>query len=170
MLPTNCLKAEINGQTYNARRAYRPMSDAVKTKTSPLNSLFSPLANALCAASSFSKLGKDPKFLIVWDCKYSNLYASSAKMFEKSEIKFASLKNVRIFAILFREHSSVGLEHLPYKQRVGGSTPSAPTRSLAVLLRGFFVSNLAFVVSLQVVSISQQTFVVSLCKSINPFD
>ena len=26
-----------------------------------------------------------------------------------------------------REHSSVGLEHLPYKQRVGGSTPSAPT-------------------------------------------
>ena len=29
-----------------------------------------------------------------------------------------------------REHSSVGLEHLPYKQRVGGSTPSAPTKSL----------------------------------------
>ena len=49
-------------------------------------------------------------------------------MFEKSEIKFASSKNVRIFAVLFREHSSVGLEHLPYKQRVGGSTPSAPTR------------------------------------------
>ena len=49
-------------------------------------------------------------------------------MFEKSEIKFASLKNVRIFAVLFREHSSVGLEHLPYKQRVGGSTPSAPTK------------------------------------------
>ena len=24
--------------------------------------------------------------------------------------------------------SSVGLEHLPYKQRVGGSTPSAPTK------------------------------------------
>ena len=30
--------------------------------------------------------------------------------------------------VLTREHSSVGLEHLPYKQRVGGSTPSAPTR------------------------------------------
>ena len=29
--------------------------------------------------------------------------------------------------VLTREHSSVGLEHLPYKQRVGGSTPSAPT-------------------------------------------
>ena len=31
-------------------------------------------------------------------------------------------------AITKREHSSVGLEHLPYKQRVGGSTPSAPTK------------------------------------------
>ena len=34
-----------------------------------------------------------------------------------------------------REISSVGLERLPYKQRVGGSTPSSPTkRSLC----GFF--------------------------------
>ena len=39
MLPTNSLKAEIYGQTSDARRAYRPMSDAVKTKTSPLSSL-----------------------------------------------------------------------------------------------------------------------------------
>ena len=29
---------------------------------------------------------------------------------------------------MIREHSSVGLEHLPYKQRVIGSTPIAPTR------------------------------------------
>ena len=29
-----------------------------------------------------------------------------------------------------REHSSVGSERLPYKQRVGGSTPSAPTLPL----------------------------------------
>ena len=36
-----------------------------------------------------------------------------------------------------REHSSVGLEHLPYKQRVGGSTPSAPTKSLGNF-QGFF--------------------------------
>ena len=27
-----------------------------------------------------------------------------------------------------RAFSSAGLEHLPYKQRVGGSNPSAPTR------------------------------------------
>ena len=39
MLPTNCSKVEINGLAYRARRAYRPMSDAVKTKTSPLNVL-----------------------------------------------------------------------------------------------------------------------------------
>ena len=28
-----------------------------------------------------------------------------------------------------REFSSAGLEHLPYKQRVGGSNPSTPTRA-----------------------------------------
>jgi hypothetical protein len=31
-----------------------------------------------------------------------------------------------------REHSSVGLEHLPYKQRVTGSTPVAPTGNQAL--------------------------------------
>ena len=40
---------------------------------------------------------------------------------------------IRIFASAkAREHSSVGLERLPYKQRVGGSTPSAPTKKKAV--------------------------------------
>ncbi len=41
-----------------------------------------------------------------------------------------------------REHSSVGLEHLPYKQRVGGSTPSAPTNENAFLRcrEAFFIS------------------------------
>ncbi len=33
-----------------------------------------------------------------------------------------------IFAHDFRAISSVGSEHLPYKQRVGGSTPSSPTK------------------------------------------
>ena len=28
-----------------------------------------------------------------------------------------------------RAFSSVGLEHLPYKQRVGGSNPSTPTKA-----------------------------------------
>lgn len=39
-----------------------------------------------------------------------------------------------------RELSSVGSERLPYKQRVGGSTPSAPTKNTAAHpLRCFFV-------------------------------
>ena len=29
--------------------------------------------------------------------------------------------------VTIREHSSAGLEHLPYKQRVTGSNPVAPT-------------------------------------------
>ncbi len=56
----------------------------------------------------------------------------------KCELKFAESKKLRIFVVLFREHSSVGLEHLPYKQRVGGSTPSAPTKSLTFFVRLFF--------------------------------
>jgi hypothetical protein len=39
-----------------------------------------------------------------------------------------------------REFSSVGLEHLPYKQRVTGSTPVTPTKSPAIA--GFFVLSL----------------------------
>ena len=35
-------------------------------------------------------------------------------------------------ARVVRELSSVGSERLPYKQRVGGSTPSAPTKDQAV--------------------------------------
>ena len=37
-----------------------------------------------------------------------------------------------------RELSSAGLEHLPYKQRVGGSNPSAPTKSRRLLRVVFF--------------------------------
>ena len=57
----------------------------------------------------------------------------------KIENKFADPNIIPIFAILFREHSSVGLEHLPYKQRVGGSTPSAPTKALDSSKAFFFV-------------------------------
>ena len=32
------------------------------------------------------------------------------------------------------EHSSAGLERLPYKQRVGGPNPSAPTKKNAVAI------------------------------------
>ena len=47
-----------------------------------------------------------------------------------------SAKNLRIIkkalplhSLFAREFSSAGLEHLPYKQRVGGSNPSTPTRT-----------------------------------------
>ena len=36
------------------------------------------------------------------------------------------------------ELSSAGLEHLPYKQRVGGSNPSAPTRRKRLIFNRFF--------------------------------
>ena len=45
-----------------------------------------------------------------------------------------------------RAFSSVGLEHLPYKQRVGGSNPSTPTRGVpcgSSELQGFFFSILS---------------------------
>ena len=37
-----------------------------------------------------------------------------------------------------REFSSAGSEHLPYKQRVGGSNPSTPTTISHSVLSGFF--------------------------------
>ena len=44
-----------------------------------------------------------------------------------------------IFAALKKgELSSVGLEHLPYKQRVTGSNPVVPTRK-ALHSQGFFL-------------------------------
>lgn len=47
---------------------------------------------------------------------------------------FCSIEKISTFAPLLenratqRELSSAGSEHLPYKQRVGGSNPSAPTK------------------------------------------
>ena len=49
---------------------------------------------------------------------------------KKSAIFFGSSKNSSTFASLLtttRAVSAVGSEHLPYKQRVGGSNPSLPT-------------------------------------------
>ena len=37
-------------------------------------------------------------------------------------------KNILLSQAIFREFSSAGSEHLPYKQRVGGSNPSTPTQ------------------------------------------
>ena len=77
--------------------------------------------------------------------KNSELERNFKKFAKKFVINVASLRIMRIFAVRFernqvltREHSSVGLEHLPYKQRVGGSTPSAPTKSLSSFLERLF--------------------------------
>ena len=51
-----------------------------------------------------------------------------AVLIEKTTILFEYLENSSIFASAFaRAFSSAGSEHLPYKQRVGGSNPSTPT-------------------------------------------
>ena len=75
---------------------------------------------------------------------------AAAKFLQFFKKKFAGLKIIPTFAIpnekngivlkslIYREHSSVGLEHLPYKQRVGGSTPSAPTKKRLRNSKSFF--------------------------------
>ena len=84
----------------------------------------------------------------------------------------------QIFLLTFASHlktrafSSAGLEHLPYKQRVGGSNPSTPTVVFPVIsseVAGFFrlyTSRLkcnlgSFGLSGNLVGIS-----INLCKSI----
>ena len=51
--------------------------------------------------------------------------------FKKTTEKFAYFRKKAYFCIAFetkeRAFSSAGSEHLPYKQRVGGSNPSTPT-------------------------------------------
>ena len=50
---------------------------------------------------------------------------------------FGQRKNYPIFAHRFRALSSVGSEHLPYKQGVEGSNPSGPTKG-RLFLDGLF--------------------------------
>ena len=57
---------------------------------------------------------------------------------------FVKTKKSHIFALSFSGAiSSVGSEHLPYKQRVGGSTPSSPTNEYQgvreILLLSYFI-------------------------------
>ena len=58
---------------------------------------------------------------------------------EKYSEKFCGFKKSMYLCIAFREKrafSSAGLEHLPYKQRVGGSNPSTPTKQKVSLPKG----------------------------------
>ncbi len=59
---------------------------------------------------------------------------------------FAEFKKCRTFASLLKR-SSAGSEHLPYKQRVGGSNPSTPTpkrKSYEEIRETFFISYLFY--------------------------
>ena len=59
------------------------------------------------------------------------------KAIKKRKKCFARMKIIRTFASLLRETralSSAGSERLPYKQRVGGSNPSAPTTYINLFL------------------------------------
>jgi putative endonuclease len=48
------------------------------------------------------------------------------------------IKPLSLQSVFKWEFSSVGLEHLPYKQRVGGSTPSTPTKPCSDM-QGFLI-------------------------------
>ena len=73
-------------------------------------------------------------------------YKKKAIFFEKSDEKFADSKICCTFASLSgtkRAFSSAGSEHLPYKQRVGGSNPSTPTTRRTTCRSPFFVLSLS---------------------------
>ena len=67
---------------------------------------------------------------------------------EKSASKFGHDKKCLYLCNRLRQAtralSSAGLEHLPYKQRVGGSNPSAPTRARDISTAGVFFAFTAF--------------------------
>ena len=73
-------------------------------------------------------------------------YKKKAIFLKKVEKKFAESKNRCTFASLSgtkRAFSSAGSEHLPYKQRVGGSNPSTPTLRRTTLPFSFFCFSLS---------------------------
>ena len=51
---------------------------------------------------------------------------------------FVEVERSAVPSLSEREFSSAGLEHLPYKQRVGGSNPSTPTKSRRLFKSSFF--------------------------------
>ncbi len=58
---------------------------------------------------------------------------------EKSNYLCTRLQEVRAL-------SSVGLERLPYKQRVGGSNPSAPTKKSRIICETSFVLSIFIII------------------------
>ncbi len=85
--------------------------------------------------------------------------------------KFANKKKVSIFVVEIREHSSAGLEHLPYKQGVIGSNPIVPTR-LSRDWQPFFVIDLFKLLLLELIFVRMLFFnyiclIIALCDENN---
>lgn len=60
--------------------------------------------------------------------KSGKYFSNKCWIIEMPGITFAAALSERVLLPVFlRAHSSAGSEHLPYKQGVGGSNPSAPT-------------------------------------------
>ena len=59
--------------------------------------------------------------------RFCNFFAGGCKFFPKKFWRFGKSDYLCTHLQEARALSSAGLEHLPYKQRVGGSNPSAPT-------------------------------------------
>ena len=59
--------------------------------------------------------------------RFCNFFAAGCKFFPKKFWRFGKSDYLCTRLQEARALSSAGLEHLPYKQRVGGSNPSAPT-------------------------------------------
>ena len=90
-----------------------------------------------------------------------NIFFAFCLVVWRNLLTFASLlKNKSIGAL-----SSAGLEHLPYKQRVGGSNPSAPTQKRNL------VSNFGtrFFVLREVVKADYNKNVIWLFTQLQPF-
>ena len=71
----------------------------------------------------------------------------------KNSVPLQSLKRNKQSNKEIRALSSAGLEHLPYKQRVGGSNPSAPTiRFQSLGIRFLFSSACSFLSTIMIIS------------------
>ena len=67
-----------------------------------------------------------------WDSELKREFSSAGRSFFKATLgaleKQGPESEAKRDSELKREFSSAGSEHLPYKQRVGGSIPSTPTQ------------------------------------------
>ena len=77
---------------------------------------------ALKSPENAQKQGKTQKITI--KCMFLKKIAKKIWRIQKKSVPLHRFWEI----LLFRAFSSAGLEHLPYKQRVGGSNPSTPTK------------------------------------------